>query len=682
MFKENGTKIRDPRNFVAAMAKTGGYRGGLFDEDKNEIDDPVEFLKTLEDKGELPAPEAKRSRLTHQALARHERDRSRSRSRDRVRSSRSLFKDDGTEIKNPARYVEAMERTGGYRGGLFDSKGNEIRDPIAYVARTEHRSDGSAASSRPARKTPGSLYKQDGTEVRDPVRYVEAMERTGGYKGGLFDSRGNEIRDPRAYVARMDGSAVSSMSVPRSVPQSAPRSIPHSVSARSQSGSLFKEDGTEVRDPVRYVEAMQRSGGYKGGLFDSRGIEIRDPVAYVARMEGSAASSAGDPARKSSGGLYKEDGTEIRDPVRYVEAMQKSGGYKGGLFDSKGNEIRDPAAYVARMGVSAPSQKVSAMVPYENPRRPAAPIGGPIGSGERSGPSLFKEDGTPVKNPARYVEAMEKSGGYKGGLFDAKGTEIRDPIAYLARANGSASSSSRNPPSLPALRAGPPGGARPGSLFKEDGTEIRDPVRYVEAMERSGGYNGGLFDSRGNEIKNPVAYVARFSGPAAPAPAPSFHGPTKVKGVLYKQDGTEVKNPARYVEAMEKTGGYKGGLFDYRGNEIRDPVAYVAKMDGPGRSGGSDRASSRGGGSVRGSAANSEFGDTEKKPGCLYKEDGTEVKNPARYVAAMEKSGGYRGGLFNHEGEEIADPIEYVEDLLGPGAVDKASSSFKRSSPY
>lgn len=706
MFKEDGTKVKNPHNFVAAMAKTGGYRGGLFDADKNEIDDPVEYLKILEEQGELPPPEAKRpARLTEQALARHDRERSRSRSSgrgDRARNSRSLYKEDGTEIKNPARYIEAMERTGGYKGGIYDSKGNEIRDPVKYVAKMEKIAE-SAASSRPAIKTPGCLYKSDGAEVRDPIRYVEAMERTGGYKGGLFDSRGNEIRDPRAYVARMDGggSAVSSRTAPpprQSAPP--PRSfLQDALLARSNSGarsdsgarsnsgsSLFKEDGTEIKNPARYVEAMERSGGYKGGLFDGRGNEIRNPAAYVARMDGAAASSSGASTRRNPGSLYKADGTEVRDPVRYVEGMQKSGGYKGGLFDSKGAEIRDPVAYVAKMGGGpAPIEKVNYFEPQQR-------LAGPVGSGERgrsyssevgarSGPpSLFKEDGTVVKNPARYVEAMEKSGGYDGGLFDARGNEIRDPIAWLAKANGS-TASPRNAPTTrntPATR-GPPAGAKPGSLFKEDGTEVRDPIRYVEAMEKSGGYNGGLFDSRGREIRDPVAYVSKMDG--AESVASTSYAPAKRSGALYKKDGTEVKNPVRYIEAMEKTGGYNGGLFDSRGNEIRDPLAYVAKMEGSGGSAGLGRSSSRGGGSLRGSA-NSERGETEKKPGSLYKEDGTEVKNPARYVAAMEKSGGYRGGLFNHEGEEIDDPIEYLEDLLGPSAVSKANSNSKRSSPY
>ena len=51
------------------------------------------------------------------------------------------------------------------------------------------------------------------------------------------------------------------------------------------------------------------------------------------------------------------------------------------------------------------------------------------------------------------------------------------------------------------------------------------------------------------------------------------------------------------------------------------------------------------------------------KPPGLYKADGTPVKNPANYIAAMKKTGGYQGGLFDETGEEVADPQEYLSRM-------------------
>jgi hypothetical protein len=270
------------------------------------------------------------------------------------------------------------------------------------------------------------------------------MQRSGGYNGGLFTESGQEIRDPVAFVAKMQPQE------PRGRSFFTVSHLAQAMTSAMAGGpQLYKADGTLVRDPVKYVEAMQKTGGYKGGLMTALGEEVRDPVAYVQKMEGRSVAAFAPPigaaparsnapvtklaaparssalvtklaqsralappsnVQQSGKQIFKEDGTAVRDPVRYVEAMQRSGGYKGGLMNEKGEEIKDPLAY---LGIQSQGGLVALVA---NDRK-----------------ALFKADGTKVKNPVAYVQAFEKTGGYKGGLYNHKREEIRDPVAYIAK---------------------------------------------------------------------------------------------------------------------------------------------------------------------------------------------------------------------------------------------------------
>lgn len=542
MFKADGTLVRDPAKYVSAMARSGGYKGGLFDADGVEIMEPAEFLLTLPEGGDAGAAAAGAAR----GEKRHH---------------------DGQALENPAKFARSS--------------------PIKV-------------SMIKVETGPSSLFKSDGTVVRDPEKYVTAMERTGGYKGGLFDASGEEIPDPIAWL-RGGTSAGSSRTA---------RPAPVQISHDAAGSGLFKEDGTSVRDPERYVAAMDRSGGYQGGLFDSSGQEIRDPINWVRKRGGSVGSSSlANPivVRQTTalvrqtpvlvrqtpapcaldGSLYKTDGTPVRDPAAYVASMERSGGYKGGLFTSSGEEIRDAAAYVARMGSASTA---SSHMAHAAPRIALQSIGArgpPVGTGAGGSKQLFKEDGTPVRDPVAYVTAMERSGGYTGGLFNSSGEEIRDPVKYVSGVQPQASQAP--------LRVSTPRGAAHGSLvgmgagngqqlFKADGTAIRDPIAFVRNIAESGDYRGGLFNHKGEEIHDPVKYVAGMGAPSANplSSAPCRSSPGPPQGVddrsLFKADGTRVKNPAAYIAAFEKTGGYKGGLFNHKGQEIRDPVKYVSNM--------------------------------------------------------------------------------------------------------
>eukprot|EP00930_Biecheleria_cincta_P001262 TRINITY_DN102402_c0_g1_i1.p1 TRINITY_DN102402_c0_g1~~TRINITY_DN102402_c0_g1_i1.p1 ORF type:complete len:405 (+),score=46.82 TRINITY_DN102402_c0_g1_i1:30-1217(+) len=200
------------------------------------------------------------------------------------------------------------------------------------------------------------VFTSDGTEVQDPRRYIAAMQETGGYQGGLFDSTGAELRDPLAYISTQPGTNK------------------HLAMADS---TLYTADGEKVRDPSKYVRAMQKAGGYKGGLYNSKGEEVWRPDAdassRVSSLRGTShagtsvrqtVKSVASPQQRSStsrknelhpstqrrnNALFKADGSVVRDPVRYVASMQSTGGYRGGLYNAKGEEIWDPVAYVDGM---------------------------------------------------------------------------------------------------------------------------------------------------------------------------------------------------------------------------------------------------------------------------------------------------------------------------------------------
>jgi len=258
------------------------------------------------------------------------------------------------------------------------------------------------------------MFKADGTPIRDPAAYVAKMGGPEDYDGDLKDQNGQTIKDPVAYVMKMG--LDSEVSRPKA------RRSAHFSGGRPD--ALYKEDGTEIRDPAAYVAGMK--GDYKGGLFNGKGEEIRDPQAYVKNIGGAGFGSIvrvpplpsprASPrvgffvlgSRNDDGALYKADGTPVRDPVAYITGMErKPGGYQGGLFNGKGVEIRDPQAYLKGMTGGG--------------RRPGLPV--PSGPGRVpafSNNALFKEDGTMIRDPKAYVARIEKEG-YQGGIFNDKG---------------------------------------------------------------------------------------------------------------------------------------------------------------------------------------------------------------------------------------------------------------------
>eukprot|EP00928_Gymnodinium_smaydae_P090414 TRINITY_DN74210_c0_g1_i1.p2 TRINITY_DN74210_c0_g1~~TRINITY_DN74210_c0_g1_i1.p2 ORF type:complete len:394 (-),score=72.93 TRINITY_DN74210_c0_g1_i1:103-1284(-) len=363
------------------------------------------------------------------------------------------------------------------------------------------------------------MFKKDGTAIKNPVAYVARLDMSR-YDNDLFDASGKVIRNPQAYAE-----AIAAPKASNSTSRS------HNDDVDVASAVMFKADGKPIRDPEAYVARLEL-GSYKGDLKDRNGRKIKDPVAYVASLSKKVPRSrlpTGPPPGLGGGSseavLFKADGTAVRDPVAYVAGMRRKGGeYEGGLFNSKGEEIRDPDAYVAWMGLGVSSVETTApRRSLPTGRADSGPVGRyakpqPVGMHQDAADALYKEDGTPVRDPVAYISGMErKPGGYQGGLFNAKGIEIRDPAAYL---RGMVGGGSRGPP-MTSSSAAPIGARRERSagataagaaplerqFFKADGTQVRDVEAYVKAMERSGGYKGGLFNHRGEEVRDPSAYV-------------------------------------------------------------------------------------------------------------------------------------------------------------------------------
>jgi hypothetical protein len=376
-----------------------------------------------------------------------------------------MYKSDGTPIRDPQAFVAAIKnKVSTYEGGLVDAHGVEIEDPVAF-AETLGQKRPSARSSEWVKKEDVLLRKADGTPVRDPAAFIAAIQRRGGtYEGDLVDAEGEEVKDLDAFL------------------QSRGEDLKAVCSTSSKRG-FFKADGTAVRDPAAFIAAITRRGGtYQGGLFNERGMEIRDPAAYLAGMNSPDEDKRGSASSKGrlDGQLYKADGTLIKKPAAFLAGIKKNGGYQGGLFNSKGEEVRDAEAYIANMDGGNWWRQTSA----------------------GSGITVYKADGTLVRDPNAFVAGIHKGGGtYRGGLFDANGVEIRDPVAYLqGRSYWSrvSSSSSRGQSDV---------------LYKADGKVVHNPVAYVEGMKRSGGYQGGLFNSKGVEIRDADAYIKSMQRP-------------------------------------------------------------------------------------------------------------------------------------------------------------------------
>lgn len=379
-----------------------------------------------------------------------------------------MFKKDGTPIRKPAAFVAGIEKRG-YDSPVFTADGTEIDDPVAFLAlmdreevnaggqKRKNDGDGDVESSKRHKGAGPGIFKEDGTQVQDPATYIAGMQKRGG-NAKLFGADKMEIRDPVAYVAAMQrrgqvsgapahsqqGGAYStvpsipygacpSMVVARSavVPRRSPI-VPQMSGKASGKGQwvqvggkgpgIFKADGTPIRNPEAFVAGIAKSG-YHEPILGADGGVIRDPVAYVGAMAKRGEGGGGAtrvPMGKAGGkgqwqassqgqGIFKADGTPIRNPAAFVAGIEK-GGYKEPIFGADGGPIRDPVAYVAAMS-----------------KRQEGP------DSSRSGNShagLFKSDGTAIRNPKAFVAGIEKKG-YTEMLFDAKGGEIQDPVAYV-----------------------------------------------------------------------------------------------------------------------------------------------------------------------------------------------------------------------------------------------------------
>merc|ERR1719282_1018639 len=116
--------------------------------------------------------------------------------------------------------------------------------------------------------------------------------------------------------------------------------------------------------------------------------------------------------------VFKSDGTQIRNPIRFI---QKIANYEGGLFTQNGTPIEDPHAYIAswtaRKNGGGHQGSGGSLAPAVT-LRPAAP--GPfapvMSAADRESCIMFKTDGTPIKNPVRFVSNIRQ---YEGGLMTA-----------------------------------------------------------------------------------------------------------------------------------------------------------------------------------------------------------------------------------------------------------------------
>lgn len=401
----------------------------------------------------------------------------------------TFTKADGTVIKNPVNFIKGIQKRG-YNEPIF-SDGEQVEDPVQFIESLSPGclDDGTSKRSgtsdwQPAAKRIKSelvvqvssngalgMFKADGTAVRDPAAYVAGI-RKNGYNEPLLDADGNDIEDPESYLQAMQqhGSAkanggaatpqaTSAAPVWRATASRTPSSTSTGMASAGMSGAvLFKSDGTAVRDPARYVEGIKKRG-YNEPLMDAKGVQIRDPVAYVEKMvqrEGpppAARASVGSgfavgfgggaftrplalavlrPAGGGAGAragadgavLFKSDGTAVRDPIAYVAGIEQRG-YNEPLMDAKGQQIRDPVAYVKGM-----QQRQAGGAHQRAHSAPAAAWGAPASSAGAG--KLFKADGTPIRDPAAFVAGIEKRG-YNEPIYDGKGQQIKDPVAYVRK---------------------------------------------------------------------------------------------------------------------------------------------------------------------------------------------------------------------------------------------------------
>mmetsp|Transcript_110246 Transcript_110246/g.311017 ORF Transcript_110246/g.311017 Transcript_110246/m.311017 type:complete len:352 (-) Transcript_110246:140-1195(-) len=141
---------------------------------------------------------------------------------------------------------------------------------------------------------------------------------------------------------------------------------------------------------------------------------------------------------------------------------------------------------------------------------------------------------------------------------------------------------------------------------------------------------------------------------------------------MFKADGTEVRNPTGFVAGIQKRG-YNEPLFDTNGGKIEDPVAFLATLGlaAPESKRKVDTAGD-------GAAPKRQKGDGGKgsSGAVLFKADGTPIRNPAAFVAGIEKRG-YNETIYGADGKEIRDPSRYVAGMAKKEGWPTASAPTK-----
>lgn len=280
----------------------------------------------------------------------------------------------------------------------------------------------------------------------------------------------------------------------------------------------------------------------------------------------------------------------MKNPTAYVAGIQKRG-YKDPLFTAEGEKIEDPVAFLSTMPPEEAGREASAKKRKEQSGEvPAAKR-----KKTREDSMLFKEDGTPIKNPVAYVAGIAMRG-YKDPLFDANGTKIKNPIAYVSKMESwSGDNSAANWMMMQMQYAPPTSNAGGGGIYTADGSIVKNPLAYLEGIKKNG-YTQPLFGADGKPIRNPEAYIdamvkrGQLSGKPVAKEAwsqpvakqtwsekPRKNSGGGKSGGLFKADGTQIRNPKAYAAGIEKRG-HNEPLYDSAGVEIRNPVAYIAAM--------------------------------------------------------------------------------------------------------
>jgi len=325
---------------------------------------------------------------------------------------------------------------------------------------------------------------------------------------------------------------------------------------------LLDADNNEIEDPVAYLEEH-------GLSVNQTSTKRRLELSISAPVQPSLKRPKVEVPSNGKAALFKADGTPVNNPVAFVAGIVRNG-YTEPLLDADGNEIEDPVAYLKKHCLSVPHTSTN--------RRTDVSVALPASA---SG-VLFKQDGTPVRDPVAYAEGIKRRG-YNEVLLDAHGQQIRNPVAYVekmvARTPGSGVPHSGKVGGVYSSIAA--SGNGPAVLFKSDGTPIRDPVAFVAGIEQRG-YKEQIVDANGQIIRDPVAYVKAMQHREAGSQQHSVSlsappGAPAGAGKIFKQDGTAVRDPLAFVAGIERNG-YTEPLFDAKGQQIRDPVAYVRAM--------------------------------------------------------------------------------------------------------